>query len=76
MVEKIAYGLVALVAMTALAVAPGAAADIVDEKRCTGDVSPQVEEIVDECVHVRVAPDEGCTLTVWVDGRGGLHCQL
>lgn len=69
---KLAYGLLALAAMTALAAAPAAAADPVDVDRCTSDYSPQLPEA---CVHVVVDPENLFPLDpcvrVWIDGVGG-----
>jgi hypothetical protein len=64
---KLAYGLVALAALTTFALAPSAAADPIIEVR-----SPSVGGADD--VTVRVDLDGPCLLYVWVDNTGGIHC--
>jgi hypothetical protein len=67
MVNKLAYGLVALVALTALvSVVPGAAADYpVDVEKCTPGPAPE------RCVRVYSDPANGCVLGVWIHDVGG-----
>lgn len=67
--KTLAYGLVALVALTAVAaLAPGAAAYPVDQTKCTPDQDPLPQE---RCVHVYSDPANGCVLGVWVKDVGG-----
>ena len=69
---KLAYGLVALVALTTLtALAPAAAADPITVEECDPlTTNPRV------ChgLTVRVDPDGPCLLYVWLDNTGGIHC--